>query len=536
MAQDMDSKQYQDQLQALEHEIAATGRSAVAQARSDMAEATRLMDSAVDADVAYARADADASRAAAFGTRQEAKQARALAKRAKSAARSQHKLARKSAKDAYDAVRFTEPGNLGFLRLILAIFFLAIVFGIAGLVFIGKDGYDLPLDHVIDLLSLVFYAVSFWLIWQRKAVARWWVIGTSVFVIVVGSIVHIASGVFDPLSQVMASSFNIFLIVYFATSRRVRLTLDQPFSKETYERQIAEDESYWKPKTIGFWRNLAIYFAVFSVVGHWMEAAVCLLIKYGIVPGTYDPTSQIWSDWLYPFPVYGVGFVACALLFYPLKNYLQRKIHVRGGALAISYIVSCFVCTLIEFSMGMAVNQDLQLWDYSNMFGNFMGQVCLQNALFFGFAATVMTWIVYPALEKQFSRLSREAMTGVFVAVLVGFAILTALYLVDPPEAVIDEQSEADARIEQLQEERGLTHDQALSYDLDESLDVNPEVALAMDAFEESLRDYELSDDEVAQLREQFKLIGEYAQEHPDSTLTILSEEETSDASADAAA
>ena len=105
-------------------------------------------------------------------------------------------------------------------------------------------------------------------------------------------------------------------------------------------------------------------------------------------------------------------------------------------SLIISFIVNALVCTVIEFVMGMFVNADLQLWDYSNMFCNFMGQVCLQNALFFGLVATIMTWVVYPALEKLFRRLPVESMTALFVIVMVGFAILLALYYITVPQPV----------------------------------------------------------------------------------------------------
>ena len=33
-----------------------------------------------------------------------------------------------------------------------------------------------------------------------------------------------------------------------------------------------------------------------------------------------------------------------------------------------------------------------------------MGQVCLQNAIAFGVVATLMTWVIYPALEQLLSK------------------------------------------------------------------------------------------------------------------------------------
>ena len=210
-----------------------------------------------------------------------------------------------------------------------------------------------------------------------------------------------------------------------------------------------EDERYgYEPGSFAFWRNLAVYFCVFSVVGHWMEAAYCTLIRFGMIPGTYDPNSQIWSDWLYPFIVYGFGAVACVLLLYPVKNFLEKRIRSRVVPLLISFVVNALVCTAIELVMGLMVNQPgpdgkLPLWDYSDMFCNFMGQVCLQNAIAFGVVATLMTWVIYPALEQLLSKVPRDGMNIAFIAVTVGFCILIFLYYVNVALPDLDDADDA---------------------------------------------------------------------------------------------
>ena len=86
--------------------------------------------------------------------------------------------------------------------------------------------------------------------------------------------------------------------------------------------------------------------------------------------------------------------------------------------------------------MGLMLNQplpdgSLPLWDYRNMFCNFMGQICLQNALAFGVIATLMTWVIYPGLETLLGRLSRDVMNVVFVVIVVGFCILFFFYCIN---------------------------------------------------------------------------------------------------------
>ena len=362
------------------------------------------------------------------GDRDKTKKARRRLREARRQAKAQHRDATKTARRAYDAVRFTDPSNLGFLLVVELVLALNIMGTVLLLATYIKGSYTLGIEESLDLLNVMLDGVTLWLIMKRKSLTRPWVIGLSIFNIVVGTTFNLVMGNFDPISQSVLTVCDAFMLLYFLFSKRVKATLVEPFNRRSLNDDLDEEESFFRPRSWEFWRNLIFYFIIFSIIGHWMEAAVCLLIKYGIVPGTYDPTSQIWSDWLYPFPVYGIGFCACAIMLYPLKNFLQRKIGRQLPALLLSFIANALTCTAIELVLGLATNQDLQLWDYSDMFCNFMGQVCLQNSLFFGFVATVMTWVVYPALERLFRRIPNEAVNGIFVVAIVGCVMLYALY------------------------------------------------------------------------------------------------------------
>ena len=421
-------------------DAAGADRAAITKAAQlDAAEAVAMAGIAMEADEEAAEAARMAILAERTGNKEAAAAARSRERAARKKAKADHKAATKSAKSAYDAVRFSDPDGLGFLRVIMVMLGCNIVFTVFLLTTYIKGSYSIGFNETLNLLNVLADGISFWLIWKHKKAARTWVVAVSTFNIVAGTIFNLATGAFSPWAQVLLSCFDIFLLVYFLTSSRVKATLVEPFNARTLNDDLDEEESFFRPKTWEFWRNLIVYFVVFSIVGHWMEAAVCLLIKYGIVPGIYDPNSQIWSDFLYPFPVYGIGFCVCALMFYPLKLALQRKFEKTLPALAVTYVVSAFICTCIEFTLGMLTNQDLQLWDYSTMFCNFMGQVCLQNSLFFGFAATLMTWIVYPALERTFRRIPNEAGAGVLILAVVGFAILVALYFINLPAEQVND-------------------------------------------------------------------------------------------------
>lgn len=331
---------------------------------------------------------------------------------------------------------FSDPHKLGFMRFLEVIFTLNITLRVLTLVILHKGYWDLSFDSWLSILDLLFEAVTIWLIWRRKQYTRQIVIGFAAFNIAVGTAYNIATGVFDPLWQLWLIAWDLVLIAYFATSRRAKAVLVQPFSVESAQAEVRREKGLYQLKTFAFWRNMVIFYCVFSVVGHWMEAALCTLIKLGIVQGTYDPTSQIWSDYLYPFPVYGVGFCACVLLLFPVKSWLQRRLGGTVKPLVCSLLFNTLVCAAIELALGLATNQPgpdgkLPLWDYSDMPFNFMGQICLQNTSAFGIIATLMTWVVYPALEGLIARVPRDTMNIVFVAIIVGYLILSALYYVN---------------------------------------------------------------------------------------------------------
>ena len=338
-------------------------------------------------------------------------------------------------KDGSEFPNGFNPKKLGFMRLLQVFFVFNICLSIFSLTMLVKGNYELNFAQLLDLLNVILDAVLFWFIFKRYAATRKFAIGISLFNIIIGTGFNLIYGEFNLSNQIGLCMGDIVILTYFLTSRRAKAILTNPFSVEHIRKEVDEEErTFWRPKTWAFWRSVIIYFCIFCIVGHWMEAAFCLLIKYGIVPGIYDPNSQIWSDWLYPFPVYGFGTVACILVLYPIKNFLQRKIPNAWGPVVVSFIINTLVCSAIELTLGLLQNQPVDgvypLWDYSNMFCNFMGQICLQNSLAFGGVATLMTWVVYPSLEKLMKKLPSNVANILFIVVVVFFSICMSLYCI----------------------------------------------------------------------------------------------------------
>lgn len=185
----------------------------------------------------------------------------------------------------------------------------------------------------------------------------------------------------------------------------------------------------YSPTTWPFWRNLAVYFCVFSVAGHWMEIAYCSFMdQFGIV----DADSLVWDDPFYPFLVYGIGAVICTVFLIPLKEQLVKRCRTLAGAGVLFFAVMVVVCMAMELAMGFMLNQpdatgEYPLWDNSELPLNILGQAWLVNDLALGAVAVLYCWLVYPLCEKLLAKVPPRIMDVASVLVVIGFVALCAV-------------------------------------------------------------------------------------------------------------
>ena len=491
---DVESDELEAQLKALEQAERAvddaygTGKADRAKitqsAQLDAAEAVAMVGIAMEADEKADEAMRISVIAEKSGDRERAKAARKKEREARKKARADHKAATKSAKAAYDAIKFSAPNKMGFMRVVQVIFALHIVVYLVWLMLTSRDAMTYNVTSIMDWIMVILEGVAFWMFINRYKVARPFVIGMAAFGIIVPAVVDVVQGTFNVYGVVSNSSFYIFLILYFIFSKRVKATLVNDFAqhKGDYEKEdFVVNRRGWP-----FVRNLIIYFIVFSIVGHWMEMGMCQFIIMGVVQGEYDPSNtMLWRDWLYPFPMEGAAVVVIALVLYPFFLWLKKKFTGKKRIIAyvISFIAGALLCTVIEFSMGLLVNANYQLWDYRDNFCNIMGQVCLQNTMAFGVVAAIITWWVYPMLERMIARVPRDIMNIVAVVIFVFGGIVWSLYLINPPG--VD-----DANLPQNKE-----NTQAVQKKYDERM-----VAARLADVEESIRDMEKTVDASKEL------------------------------------
>ena len=190
-----------------------------------------------------------------------------------------------------------------------------------------------------------------------------------------------------------------------------------------------DERAGYAPGSWSFWRNLAIYFCAFSVIGHWLEIAYCTFMNlFGIV----DAESLVWDDPMYPFLVYGVGAAICTIALVPLKVKLierRKSMWVVGVQF---FIITVVVCLLMELAMGFMLNQpnaagEYPLWDNSQLPFNILSQAWLVNDIALGAVATLYTWGIYPLCEKLLAKIPPVALNAIAVTVVVSFVALCAV-------------------------------------------------------------------------------------------------------------
>ena len=407
------------------------------------------------------------------GDRERTKVARARERAARKEAKRQHRAATKAAKQAYEAIKFSDPTKMGFMRFVQVMFAIHITGVIIFLMLTSRDSMSYDVTTIMDWVMVVLEGIAFWMFMNRYKVARPFLMGMAGLGIAVQAAVDVMSGNFSFIGLIINGAWYFFLLLYFAFSKRVKATLVNDFSQ--HQGLLEKDDFVIERSGWPFVRNLIMYFIVFSILGHWMEMGMCQFIIMGLVEGEYDPTNtMLWRDWLYPFPMEGAAVVIIALFLYPMLTSMKERFKNPVLPYVLSFVANALMCSLIEFSMGLLVNADHQLWDYSDHFGNIMGQVCLQNTIAFGVAASIIAWFVYPALERWLARFPRDRMNIAFVAVALFGAIVWSLYLVTPPgELDVNgaETEEGQALSERDEIELGLGFTDATSEALYETIE-----------------------------------------------------------------
>ena len=303
----------------------------------------------------------------------------------------------------------------------------------------AEFSYDFSLIHGFVLAALS--SVCIWLFQKRASSARVMGILAAAAIAVVSIADMFLMGAFTVASArigiVSVASVlgvlyatSVVVALYLALSPRVLETLSEPLDVRPIAREGYSFDTPLKQRarTWVFWRDLLMYFFVFSFAGHWAEMLFCYNIHLGVFMGDVDFSGvMLWKQWLFPYCAEGVAVVLIAVLLTPVKEWLLRRFNGRLlPAVLMSIVVTAVVCTTIDFTCGMICNQNYEVWDYRALPFNFMGQVCLQNSTVYTVAAALILWVFYPLMDRGLRRMPRCASDALFFA-LAGIYAFSAL-------------------------------------------------------------------------------------------------------------
>ena len=231
-------------------------------AQLDAAEAVAMVGIALEADEEADEAMKIAVIAEKSGNREKAKTARKKEREARKKANAEHAAATKSAKNAYDAIKFSAPNKMGFMRAVQVLFAIHIGTVLVWLMLTNRDAMVYNVSTIMDWIMITLEALCFWFFINRYRIARPFVIAMAGIGLLVPAAVDVASGHFNPFMLSFNGMFYIFLILYFSLSKRVKMTLVNDFSK--HDGDYEHDDFTVERKGWPFIRNLIMYFIVFS--------------------------------------------------------------------------------------------------------------------------------------------------------------------------------------------------------------------------------------------------------------------------------
>lgn len=155
--------------------------------------------------------------------------------------------------------------------------------------------------------------------------------------------------------------------------------------------------------------SIILFFFTFSIAG-WLWEVALYLFRDGILVnrGTF------YGPWL---PIYGTGCTVIILLT-KFKNF--RKILKNPIA---TFNIVMIICSIIEYftSWYIEVTSGLKYWDYTGIFMNINGRICLECSLFFGIGGCICLYFVAPFLEKHFQKIKNNIKISICIILLLAF-------------------------------------------------------------------------------------------------------------------
>ncbi|MGN0992322.1 MAG: putative ABC transporter permease [Bacilli bacterium] len=166
-----------------------------------------------------------------------------------------------------------------------------------------------------------------------------------------------------------------------------------------------------------FKMNMCKYLLIFfigSVVGYIYEVIFYLLFDHELVNRGF-----LYGPYL---PVYGFGAV---ILVFLLKRFKKNPLVV--------FLLAMFVTGVVEYFTGYLMWQiyHKMWWDYTGLFLNIDGYVCLRSVLTFGIGGILLIYLIEPLVCKFISSVKKKKVYSVsylFLFIIIFDFVLTIMF------------------------------------------------------------------------------------------------------------
>lgn len=190
--------------------------------------------------------------------------------------------------------------------------------------------------------------------------------------------------------------------------------LDNPDNLESYPgTKIRKDikvknDKYFKTYKI---TSYILFFFIFSFVGYIYEVTLFFFRE-----GMFINRGTLIGPWL---PIYGTGCLIMLLLLIPKEN---KKITDNP---ILTFTIITIICTVLEYVTAWYLETFLHAkwWDYSGMFMNIQGRVCLECSILFGLGGCACIYLVAPWIEKKLEKIPEKIKITLCIILIVLFSI-----------------------------------------------------------------------------------------------------------------
>lgn len=191
--------------------------------------------------------------------------------------------------------------------------------------------------------------------------------------------------------------------------------LQYPEIKEQKEKKIKID--YEKKYEI---TSIILFFFIFSFIGWIWEVGLFIFTE-----GKLINRGALYGPWL---PIYGTG---CTLIVLLTKFKSFRKA-IKNPTL--TFFIVMVLCTFVEYitSWFIEIKTGVRYWDYTGIFLNINGRVCLESSTFFGLGGCLCLYIVAPYLEMNLQKISYHVKEVVCIILILIISIDTVYSQIYP--------------------------------------------------------------------------------------------------------